>query len=202
MSTTVDFIFDFGSPNAYFAYKALPPIVERAGAELNLVPCLLGGVFKLTGNQSPLMAFADVKGKLAYDQLEMQRFIKKHHLSSFQFNPHFPVNTLLMMRGAVAARMDGVLPDYVRAGFAHMWEDGLKMDDPSVFAAAMTRAGLDGDALLARTQDPAVKATLAEETSAVVERGVFGVPTVFVGEEMFFGKERLPQIAEELSARA
>jgi len=199
MSKTLDFIFDFGSPNGYFAYKALRPILERSGATLNLIPCLLGGIFKSTGNQPPMVAFGQVKGKLAYEQLEIHRFIKKHGLSDFTFNPNFPVNTLILMRGAIAAEEDGRLLEYVEAGSKAMWEDGLKMDDPEVFIDAMTKAGFDGAALLAKTQDPAVKAKLAENTADAVARGCFGVPTFYVGDEMFFGKDRLAQVEEALS---
>lgn len=202
MSATVEFVFDFGSPNAYFAYKALPPLLERAGAQLSLTPCLLGGVFKLTSNQPPMVAFGNVKGKLAYERREIERFIERHGLTRFRFNPHFPVNTLLMMRAAIVAERDGALSEYVRAGFAHLWEDELKMDEPDVFAAAMSRAGFDGDRLVAQSQEPDVKAELATRTDAVVERGVFGVPAMFVGDEMFFGKERLAQIEELLMAEA
>ena len=202
MPATIDFIFDFGSPNAYLSHRVLPGIAERTGARINLIPCLLGGIFKATGNQSPMTAFGEVKGKLAYERLEMMRFIKKHRLDKFAMNPNFPVNTLMLMRGAVAAEMDGTLDAYVEAGLKHMWEDGLKMDDPDVYADAMTKAGLDGAALLARTQDPTVKAKLAENTAAAVERGAFGIPTFFVGGEMFFGKDRLGQVEEEAAAQS
>ncbi|CAK9039399.1 DNA mismatch repair protein MutL [Durusdinium trenchii] len=156
----------------------------------------LRGIFKATGNQAPMIAFGGVPNKLAYEQLEMQRFIQKHALSKFQFNPNFPVNTLMMMRGAIATEADDRLADYIEAGLKAMWEDGLKMDDPEVFAATMTAAGFDGPGLLARTQDAAVKAALMENTNAAVERGAFGVPTFFVGDEMYFGKDRLGQVAE------
>lgn len=200
MSKTLDFIFDFGSPNAYLAYKALPAILERTGARLDLIPCLLGGIFKATGNQAPMMAFGNVKGKLDYDRLEMTRFVEKHGLTKFRLNPHFPVNTLILMRGAVAAERDGKPAAYVEAGLKAMWEDGLKMDDPDIYAKAMSEAGFDGAALLARTQDPEVKAKLVANTEAAVERGAFGIPTFYVGEEMFFGKERLGQVEAELAS--
>ena len=200
MSKTVDLIFDFGSPNAYFAYRALPPILERTGATLNVIPCLLGGIFKATGNQPPMMAFGGVKGKLEYDRLEIERFIRKHQLDRFVFNPNFPVNTLMLMRGAIAAKEDGNLDAYLEAGLVCMWQKGLKMDDPEVFVAGLSEEGLDGQAILERTADPEVKAALANNTAAAVERGVFGIPTFFVGEEMFFGKDRLQQVEEELAA--
>ena len=201
MTKTVDFIFDFASPNAYFAYKALPPILARTKASLNLIPCLLGGIFKSTGNQAPMIAFGGVKGKLEYDRLEIERFIKQHGLTDFEFNPNFPVNTLVLMRGAIAAEMDGRLVEYVEAGLKFMWEDGLKMDDTEVFVSAMNKAGFDGASLLERTQDPQVKAKLVANTEAAVARGAFGIPTFYVGEEMFFGKDRLGQVEEELNAQ-
>jgi 2-hydroxychromene-2-carboxylate isomerase len=199
MPKTVEFIFDFGSPNAYLAHKALAPILARTGAELVIVPCLLGGIFKATNNKAPMIAFGDVKGKMGYERLEMVRFIKKHQLSRFSFNPHFPVNTLIVMRGAIAAQMSGQLAPYVEAGLKAMWEDGLKMDDPEVFVATMTAAGLDGAALFTRTQEPDVKAKLASNTDAAVARGAFGIPTFYVGDEMFFGKDRLGQVEEALA---
>lgn len=198
MPKTLDFIFDFGSPNAYFAYKALPPILERSEAALNLIPCLLGGIFKETNNQPPMIAFGKVKGKMAYEQLEIQRFIKKHSLTEFKFNPHFPINTIMLMRGALVAQRDGYLSNYVEAGLKAVWEDGLKMDDPQVFADAMTAAGFDGPKTLEQMQDPDIKAKLFENTAAAVERGAFGIPTFYVGKDMFFGKDRLAQVEEAL----
>ena len=199
MTKTVDFIFDFGSPNAYLSMKVLPSVLERTGADLNLIPCLLGGIFKATGNQSPVQAFGGVKGKVEYENLEMMRFIRKHQISAFRMNPHFPVNTLVLMRGAMVAAQDDNLSAYVDAGLKAMWEEGQKMDDPEVFVSVMTKAGFDGADILARTQDPDVKAALVANTEAAVARGVFGIPTFFVGDEMFFGKDRLGQVEEALS---
>ncbi len=202
MTVTVDFIFDFGSPNGYLAHKGLQGVLERTGAELNIIPCLLGGIFKATNNQPPMMAFGNVKGKLDYDRIEIIRFIKKHKLDKFKFNKHFPVNTLLLMRGAVGAKEDRALEAYVDAGLKAMWEDGLKMDDPEVYVEALNSAGLDGAAYLERAQDPAIKAKLAENTAAAVERGAFGIPTFYIGDEMFFGKDRLAQLEEEIIAQS
>jgi 2-hydroxychromene-2-carboxylate isomerase len=198
MPATIDFIFDFGSPNAYLAWRVLQPMAQRAGARINLIPCLLGGIFKATNNRSPVEAFGEVKGKLAYEALETRRFVARHGLSGFRPNPHFPVNTLLIMRGLVAARRLGVGDRYLETVLAAMWEQGEKMDDPAVVARVLSAAGLDAPALLAATQDPEVKAELIANTEAAVARGVFGIPTFFVGEEMFFGKDRLDQVAEEL----
>jgi 2-hydroxychromene-2-carboxylate isomerase len=199
VSKTVDFIFDFGSPNAYLAWKVLPAIAARHGARVNLLPCLLGGIFKATGNQAPGVAFSGVKGKLDYEMLEMRRFIATHGLAAFRFNPHFPVNTLLLMRGQIAAQRAGVGETYLDAMLKGMWEDGLKLDDPQVFVATANAAGLDGAAVLAATGDPEVKAELVANTEAAVARGVFGIPTFFVGTEMFFGKDRLGQVEAELA---
>ncbi len=199
MTKSVDFIFDFGSPNAYLSYHVLPRLLERQGATINIIPCLLGGIFKATGNQSPVAAFANVKGKLEYSRLEMQRFIKRHGLSAFKFNPNFPVNTLLMMRAALVAEEDGRLAGYVSAGLKHMWEDELKMDDPEVFVSAMNEAGFDGASLRERANDPSIKQRLIDNTNAAVERGAFGVPTFYVGDEMFFGKDRLQEVVEAVA---
>lgn len=198
MTKTVDFIFDFGSPNAYLAYKVLPAILERTGAKMKLIPSLLGGIFKATNNQSPMMAFGGVKGKLEYENRETRRFIKKHGLAAFKMNPHFPVNTLTLMRGAIYAEREGFLDAYVEAGLKAMWEDGQKMDDPEVFVSVMNDSGLDGAAILAGTQEPDMKAGLIANTEAAVSRGVFGIPTFFVGDEMFFGKNTLGDVEEAL----
>ena len=193
---TIDFIFDFGSPNAYLAGKVLPGIAQRTGATVNLIPALLGGIFKATNNRSPVQAFGEVKGKLAYEQLETRRFVEKHGLTAFRMNPNFPVNTLLIMRGLIAARRMGAGEPYLEVVQAAMWERGLKMDDPEVVGRTLVDGGLDGAAILEATQDPAVKAELVANTEAAVARGVFGIPTFFVGDEMFFGKDRLGQVEE------
>ena len=143
MSATIEFIFDFGSPNAYLAYRALPPILQRTGARLVINPCLLGGIFKATGNQAPVIAFAPIKGKFEYEMLELRRFVARHRFEKFRLNPHFPVNTLMLMRGLVAAREAGLGDAYLEMGLKGMWEDGLKLDDKQVLAGAIDAAGLD-----------------------------------------------------------
>ena len=200
MSATIEFIFDFASPNSYLAYRALPPILERAGARLMINPCLLGGIFKATGNVAPGIAFAGVKGKLDYETLEFRRFIAKHRLDKFRDNPHFPVNSLMLMRGYIAAREAGVEARYIEMGLEGLWEEGLKLDDREVLARRIDSAGLDSASLLAAAQTDRVKLKLADNTAAAVARGVFGVPTFFVGDEMFFGKDRLGQVEEAVQA--
>lgn len=199
VSKTLEFIFDFGSPNAYLALKVLPPILERTGATLKITPALLGGIFKATGNKAPFVQFGDIPSKLAYERLEMERFIRKHGLTAFRMNPHFPINTLTIMRGAMVAEDEGRLPPYVDAVLRAMWEEGLKMDDPEVIASHLSANGFDGPALLARTQEDGIKARLVANTEGAVARGVFGIPSFLVGDELFFGKERLGQVAEALA---
>ena len=194
MTKTIDFIFDFASLNAYLAERALPGLVGRTGATVNVIPCLLGGIFKATGNQAPFTAYAGIKGKLDYEMLEIRRFIADQGITGFQMNPHFPVNSLLAMRGLCACAPGDEFDRYLEAVLAGFWERGLPMGDPAVLASVLTEAGLDAERLIALAQTDAVKAKLADNTAAAVERGAFGAPTFFVGDEMFFGKERLGQI--------
>jgi 2-hydroxychromene-2-carboxylate isomerase len=200
--TEVIFYFDFGSPNAYLAHKVIPEIEARTGAKFTYLPALLGGIFKATGNQSPMQAFAHIPVKLAYEGKETERFVRKHQIKDFARNPHFPVNTLQIMRGAVAAKRLGVFEAYVEAVYRAMWVQGLKMDDPAVIRAALEAAGLPADQLLALTQDEAVKAELIGNTEAAVAHGVFGSPSFLVDGELFFGKDRLRDVEEEIAAHA
>jgi len=200
MTPKVEFHFDFGSPNAYFVHKLVPQVEQRTGAKLAYVPILLGGVFKLTNNQPPMVQFKDIKAKSDYMKIEIVRFIKNHGLAKFKMNPHFPVNTVQIMRGAVAAEGDGQLPKYADAVFRHMWEDGLKMDDPEVIRTALDAAGLDGARTLARVQEQEIKDKLLKNTEASVARGTFGAPTFFVGKEIFFGKDKLRDVEDEIEA--
>lgn len=194
----VEFHFDFGSPNAYFCHKLIPDIERRTGVTFEYVPVLLGGVFKLTNNTSPMIALAGIKNKPEYNRLETQRFIAKHGLTAFNRNPHFPVNTIQIMRGAVAAEFDGCLTPYVDAVYHHMWEQPKKMDEADVISAALDESGLDGGQTIARIQDQAVKDRLLKNTEASVERGTFGSPTLFVGDEIYFGKDRLRDVEEAI----
>ncbi|HEX3674962.1 MAG TPA: 2-hydroxychromene-2-carboxylate isomerase [Rhizomicrobium sp.] len=194
----VEFLFDFGSPNAYFAHKVIPGIEARTGAKFDYVPVLLGGLFKLTNNKPPMVAFGGIRNKMDYEMLETRRFIARHGLTQFQFNPNFPVNTLTLMRAAVAAKNAGVLAGYVDAVFHHMWEAPKKMDDPDVIRAALTQSGLDADALLAAAQTHEVKQALLNNTEQAVERGAFGSPTFFVGPEIYFGKNTLGEVEAEI----
>lgn len=197
MPMLVEFHFDFGSPNAYLSHVVIPQIEQRTGARFEYVPVLLGGIFKLTNNQAPMVAFTNIRNKLDYERREMHRFIARHGITRFRFNPHFPVNTLLLMRAAVAAKRGGTLPAYADAMFRAMWEDGRKMDDPEVVRETLRAAGLD-TTLVEQAQEQAVKDELARNTQASVERGSFGAPTFFIGDEIYFGKNSLGEIEEQI----
>ena len=197
---SVEFLFDFGSPNAYLAHKVIPSVEARTGTRFTYLPVLLGGLFKATGNRSPMEAFAGIPAKLAYEALERDRFVKRHGLTRFALNPHFPVNTLAIMRGAVAAQTLRVFEPYVEAVFAAMWEEGAKMDDPGVIAQALTAAKLPAERLMALAQERAIKDELVANTSGAVERGVFGSPSFLVGDALYFGKDRLDDVEAAIVA--
>lgn len=190
------FLFDFGSPNAFLAHEAIPAIEQRIGVKFDYVPVLLGGIFKATNNKSPAETLAGIKNKREFLVVETERFLKRYAVKPYVWNPHFPVNTLNLMRAAVAAQLEGVFEKYVEAAFHHMWVEPKKMDDLEVAAAALSSSGVDGKALLTRAQEPEVKAKLIANTEDAVQRGAFGSPTFFVGKEMFFGKEQLRDVEE------
>jgi len=195
------FLFDFGSPNAFLSHEAIPAIEQRGHVKFEYVPILLGGIFKATNNKSPAETLLGVKNKREFHALETERFIKRFHVRPYSWNPFFPVNTLNLMRAAIAAQFEGVFEKYVDAAFFHMWVEPKKMDDPEVALAALAASGLDAARLFARAQQPEVKAKLIENTQAAVERGAFGSPTFFVGKEMFFGKEQLREVEEMLAGK-
>ena len=197
----VTFWYDFGSPNAWFAHHVIPGIEARTGARFTYVPVLLGGIFKATGNQAPFAAFSGVPAKLAYMNHEMARFMRRHGLQRFTMNPHFPLNTLALMRGAVAADSLGLLGPYNETMFRFMWETPRKLDDPAVLAQTLAEAGLPAEQLLALSQDSAIKDRLVANTQAAVEAGVFGIPSFRVGNELFFGKDSLTDLEAELAER-
>jgi len=192
----VEFHFDFGSPNAYLAHLVIPEIEQRTGAKFEYVPVLLGGVYKLTGNRSPAESLAGVKNKPDYERLETARFIKRHGITGFRQNPFFPVNTLTIMRGAIVAQRLGVFERYVDEIYRHMWSEPKKLDDPSVLRDALLESGFDAEHFAELVQDAGVKAQLLDNTERSVARGTFGSPTFFVGDEIFFGKDRLRDVEE------
>ena len=198
MAKSFEFLFDFGGPNSYLAHKILPEICARTGAEAVYVPILLGGLFKATNNQAPLIRYAETPAKRDYEMLEFDRFVTAHRLP-FKMNPHFPINSLQLMRGAVAAQHLGCFMPYVDTIMTAMWEEGANTGDAAVVKDVLDTAGLDSAALLAKADDPEIKAELAANTEKAAARGAFGVPTFFVGDEMFWGKERLGQVADALA---
>jgi 2-hydroxychromene-2-carboxylate isomerase len=196
--SNVEFHFDFGSPNAYLSHLVISAIEQRTGAKFTYVPVLLGGVFRLTGNSSPAEYLRGIKNKPEYEKLELQRFLERHEITIFRFNPFFPVNTLALMRGAIAAQRLGIFERYVDEVFRHMWSTPKKLDDPAVLRAAFTESDLDGEQILALTQNQEVKDALLANTQHSVDRGTFGCPTFFVDDQIYFGKDRLRDVEEAI----
>ena len=199
MTKTVDFYFDFASPNAYLSHQVVPGIEERTGTKFNYIPVLLGGIFKATNNKPPMEAFFGILNKNEYQSVEMKRFQERHGIAKFKMNPHFPVMSLQIIRGAVGAQQDGYLDKYIDEVLKHMWEEPKKMDDPEVIKEAFTESGFDADRLMNQMQDPDIKAQLIENTENAVKRGTFGIPTFFVGDDIYFGKDTLWQVEEALA---
>jgi 2-hydroxychromene-2-carboxylate isomerase len=198
MAVNVEFLFDFGSPNAYLSHLVIPSIERRTGVKFKYVPVLLGGVFKATNNVSPAVSLQGIKNKPQYTQLETRRFLKAHGITKYAPNPFFPVNTLTIMRGAVFARRAGCFERYVDEVYRHMWAEPKKMDEVDVITAALTESGLPAAEILAGTQLPEVKQQLIANVDDAVARGVFGSPSFFVGTELYFGKDRLRDVEEEI----
>ena len=201
MNPKVEFLFDFGSPNAYLSALVIPSIEKRTGVKFEYVPVLLGGIFKLTGNSSPADTLRGIKNKPEFNRLETERFVRRHGITTYRSNPFFPVITLMLMRGAIAAQLEGVFDHYFKAAYHHMWEAPKKMDDPKILREALIASGLDADKLMARAQEPEVKNRLLELTQNAVDRGAFGSPSFFVGKELFFGKDQLRDVEEEIVAQ-
>jgi 2-hydroxychromene-2-carboxylate isomerase len=195
----VEFLFDFGSPNAYLSHLVIPAIEKRQGVKFAYLPVLLGGVYKLTNNRSPGESLAGIKNKPQYNQLETERFIRQHAITSFRSNPFFPVNTLMIMRGAVAAKRLGLFERYVDEVYRHMWSEPKKLDDPAVLKAALLESNLPADRLFELVQTAEVKDELLANTQRAVERGTFGSPTFFVGDDIYFGKDRLRDVEEAIA---
>lgn len=195
----LEFLFDFGSPNAYLCHRVIPEIEKRTGIKFEYVPILLGGIFKSTGNKSPVEAFAQIKNKPEYDQIEIQRFVSRHHIHDFQMNPYFPINTLTIMRGAIAAEKLGIFKKYVNDIYDFMWSDPRKLDDPAELMKALAEAGLPAEELSKKVLDSEIKQILLSNTAKAVERGAFGSPTFFINGEIYFGKDRLHEVEEAIN---
>jgi 2-hydroxychromene-2-carboxylate isomerase len=195
MTKTVEFLFDLGSPAAYLAWTQLPRIAQETGAAIAWRPILLGGVFQATGNRSPM----EVPAKSRYMEDDLLRFARRYGVP-FRMNPHFPLNTLVLMRGAVGLQLrepDRLQP-YLDAVFRALWVDGQPMNDPATLSAVLQQAGFDPEHLLALTADAEVKEKLKAVTQEAVARGVFGAPTFFIGDTMLWGQDRLDFVKEAL----
>lgn len=195
MKKAIDFYFDFGSPTSYLAWTQLPQIAADAGAQLNYHPMLLGGVFQATGNHSP----ATIPAKGVWMQQDMTRFAARYGVP-FRQNPFFPINTMQLMRAAVGLqlRQSEVFDHYLATVFPAMWAQGMNLGDPAILMALLAGAGFDPQQIQALTQDPQIKDKLRADTEAAVARGVFGAPSMFVGDDMFFGQDRLDFVKQAL----
>jgi 2-hydroxychromene-2-carboxylate isomerase len=197
----LEFHFDFGSPNAYLSHLVVPTIEDRTGVRFEYVPVLLGGVFKATNNVSPAISLQGIMNKGEYQGIETRRFLNKHGIDNYASNPHFPVNTLQIMRGAVYAKREGFFEQYVNEVYRHMWAEPKKMDDPEVIRSAFEASDLPAGDIFAGMQDPEVKQALIKNTEDSVARGTFGSPTFYVGDEIFFGKDKLHDLEVEIQAQ-
>lgn len=192
----IEFHYDFGSPNAYLVHKVIPAISQATGIEFEYVPILLGGVFKATDNVSPAVSMQGIKNKPDYSVIETKRFCAAHNIEPQVANPHFPVNTLKMMRGAIFAQDKNFYSAYIEAMYSAMWEQALKMDEERIITAALEAANLPTQEILAGMAEPIVKQALIQNTEKSVNRGSFGSPTLFVGDEIYFGKDKLRDAVE------
>ena len=199
MSKTVELILDLGAPNGYLAWYPLKQIVARTGANLQVTPVFLGGMHKLTGNSPPMMRDANVKGKVPYAALEFQRFIDRHELSAFRMHPDLPFNTILLQRILVASSEQEEMQRLVDLFQPAVWERNIDCSDVDVVGSVLEKGGFDAERFLTAVQDPDVKQKLVDNTQSAVDRGAFGIPTLFIGDEMWFGKERLEQIEAYLT---
>ena len=197
----VDFIFDVASPNAYFCHKLIPDFKKRTGVEFEYVPCLLGGIMKLSGNQPPFVAFADIPNKNKYQLIEIERFIKQHNLKEFKFNSSFPMNTVQLQRGALAAQELGIFERYLEIILEAMWEKDIDLADLNIFKSTLSENNIDAESMIGIITSQACKDQLIAITTDAVNRGAFGVPTFFYDDQIFFGKDHLHQLEEYINSK-
>ena len=197
----VDFVFDVASPNAYFCHKLIPDFKKRTGVEFEYVPCLLGGIMKLSGNQPPFVAFADIPNKNKYQFIEIERFIKQHNLKEFKFNSSFPMNTVQLQRGALAAQELGIFERYLEVVLEAMWEKDINLADLDILKSTLSENDIDADSLIGIITSQACKDKLIVNTTDAVNRGAFGVPTFFYDDQIFFGKDHLHQLEEYINSK-
>ena len=196
----VDFIFDIASPNAYFCHQLIPGFEERTGVKFDYIPCLLGGIMKLSGNQPPFVAFADITNKNNYQFIEIERFIKQHKLVKYKFNSHFPQNTVQVQRGALAAQELGIFDQYIEVMLRAMWEEDKNLSDLDVLQDTLINNKLDAESIIKIVTSQECKDKLIKNTSKAVDRGAFGVPTFFIDDQIFFGKDHLHQLEEYINS--
>ena len=196
----VDFIYDVATPNGYLTHKVVPEFEKRTGTNFNYVPCLAGGIFKLTNNIPPLIATADIKNKADYFFIEISRFVKKHNLTKFKNNSFFPQNSLNIQRGAIAAKELGVLKEYVECTMAAMWEKDLNIQDLEVLEKVLDEEGIDHKTILEMIQTKECKDKLIANTSWAVEKGAFGIPTFLIDDQIFFGKDHMDQLEDYINS--
>ena len=192
----VDFIFDVASPNMYFCHKLIPDFKTRTGVEFEYIPCLLGGIMKLSGNQPPFVAFAEIPNKNKYQLIEIERFIKQHQLKEFKFNSNFPMNTVQIQRGALAAIELGIFDEYLEIILEAMWEKNLNLADIDIFQSTLSENNIDTGSIMEIITSQDCKDKLIANTTDAVNRGAFGVPTFFFENQIFFGKDHLHQLEE------
>jgi 2-hydroxychromene-2-carboxylate isomerase len=202
MISKVEFHFDFGSPNAYLCHRVLPDISSRTQTEIRYVPILLGGIFKATNNRSPMEQYANVRNKKEYLAEETQRFLSRHNITDFKRNPHFPVNTLMAMRGAVFAMKNSWAQTYTDIMYQAMWEEERNIANLETFRSILENADLPALEIIEACNDPEIKKSLIESSMNSVERGNFGSPTFFAGDVMFFGKDSLEDFERQLISQA
>ena len=193
----VDFIFDFASPNAYLCHKAIQNLEKTHDIKFNYIPCLLGGIMKLSNNQPPMVTLADIPNKLKYEfDTAFNRFMKEHNITKFKMNEHFPVNTISLIRGAIVAQKNDFFESYVEIVLSGLWEQSLKLDTPEALHELLNNNDCYPDLVIEGIDKDEIKAELIANTSEAVEKGAFGIPTFFVENEMFYGKDSLRELKE------
>jgi len=197
----VDFIYDVATPNGYLAHKVVPEFEKRTNTTFNYIPCLAGGIFKLTNNTPPLIANADVKNKSDYFFIEMERFIKKHDLKLFKQNSYFPQNSLYVQRGAIAAKKLGIFDKYLECTMSAMWEKDLNIQDKDILKQSLVDYGIKCDEIFELIETQACKDELIENTSWAVKKGAFGIPTFLIDDQIFFGKDHMNQLEDYINSK-
>ena len=192
----IKFVYDIASPNGYLCHKVIPDFEAKYSVKFDYFICLLGGIHKLSNNTPPMIAYAGIPNKNSYFSKEIERFVKFHKIENFQMNPHFPINTLTMQRGALVAEERGILMDYIDVMAKGMWEEQINLGDKDILIEYLNKSGLEGSDIIEQTSNDAIKQKLIKNTEEAVAMGAFGVPTFFIDEQMFWGKEALREMPD------